>query len=262
MRKVLAVCWLPLLAGCLASGERAPVSNASPPASGSDPLVFVANGAGDFYTLSKGLTLAAAQSHLPLQIETVDWSLGRRRYLADHIDHDNHLLQGRRLAEQVVACHQACPARKIYLVGHSAGCAIVLPAAEALPPGSVERVILLAPSVCARYDLRPALRSTQDGIDVFYSNEDRFVLGLGMRVMGTSDRGCREAAGQYGFTPVIAGDADAALYARLHQHGWDPTVIWTGNDGGHYGCIKTTFLRAYVLPLIATKRTADVSIAS
>jgi pimeloyl-ACP methyl ester carboxylesterase len=250
MRKLLAVCWLPLLAGCLTGGEPAAVSHAAPPTSAADPLVFVANGAGDFHTLSKSLMLAAAQSHVPLRIETVDWSLGRRRYLADHIDHDNHLLHGRRLAEQVVACHQACPTRKIYLVGHSAGCAVILAAAEALPPQSVEGIILLAPSVCAKYDLRPALRSTQGGMNVFFSSEDSFVLGLGMRVIGTSDGGCREAAGQYGFTPVIADEADAALYARLRQHGWDPAVTWTGNDGGHYGTLKTGFLRAYLLPLI------------
>ncbi len=254
MRKWLLVCWLPLLAGCLASGERAADSNPPPPLSGAEAVAFVANGAGDFHTVSANLARVVAQTHTSLQIETVDWSLGRRRYLADHVDHANHLLHGQRLAAQVLAWRQACPARKIYLVGHSAGCAVILAAADALPPDSVERVVLLAPSVCAQYDLRSALRSARAGIDVFYSTEDRFVLGLGMSVVGTSDRGCRTAAGQYGFTPLIAGDADAALYSRLHQHAWDPAVLWSGNDGGHYGSIKTGFLRAYVLPLMNAEK--------
>ena len=253
MRKLISVCWLPLLAGCLASGERAAVSSAAPALSGAETIAFVANGAGDFHTLSENLTRVVAQTHTSLQIETVDWSLGRRRYLVDHIDHANHVLQGQRLAVQVLALRQAYPTRKIYLIGHSAGCAVILAAADALPPESIDHVILLAPSVCARYDLRPALRSTRNGIDVFYSDEDRFVLGLGMSVVGTSDRGCRVAAGQYGFTPVLADAADAALYSRLYQHAWDPAVLWSGNDGGHYGSIKTGFLRAYVVPFINAK---------
>jgi pimeloyl-ACP methyl ester carboxylesterase len=258
MRTLRSVCWLPFLAGCLASGERAEVSRAAPVMSGAEAIAFVANGAGDFHTLSANLSRVVAQTHTSLQIETIDWSLGRRRYLADHIDHANHLLHGQRLATQVLAFRQACPARKVYLIGHSAGCAVILAAANILPPESVDRVILLAPSVCARYDLRPALRSTRDGIDVFYSSEDTFVLGLGMSVVGTSDRGCRVAAGQYGFTHVITDEADAALYTRLHQHAWDPAVLWSGNNGGHYGSIRTDFLRAYVLPLVgATKCPAE-----
>jgi hypothetical protein len=114
----------------------------------------------------------------------------------------------------------------------------------------VDRIVLLAPSVCASYDLRPALRGARCGIDVFHSGRDRLILGLGMRVVGTADRGCRTAAGQYGFTPVVASPADAALYARLHQHPWDPVVQWSGNDGGHYGSNQAGFLRAYVLPLL------------
>ena len=70
----------------------------------------------------------------------------------------------------MTAYRQAYPGRKVYLVGHSAGCAVVLAAAERLPTDSVDRLILLAPSVCVTYDLRPALRTVRCGIDVFYSD--------------------------------------------------------------------------------------------
>ena len=135
-------------------------------------------------------------------------------------------------------------------MGHSAGCAVVLAAAELLPPQSVDRIILLAPSVCAAYDLRPALRTARDGIDVFHSNEDRLVLGLGVRIVGTTERSSRMAAGQGGFIPVVACPADAALYGKLRQHPWDPVVEWTGHNGGHFGNNEPGFLRAYVLPLL------------
>jgi pimeloyl-ACP methyl ester carboxylesterase len=185
-----------------------------------------------------------------LDVETFVWSRGYRRYIADQVDHDNHLQQGRVLAAQIGAYRAAYPANKIYLVGHSAGCAVVLHAAELQPPDSIDRIILLAPSVCATYDLRPALRAARCGIDVFHSEEDRWVLGLGVRIVGTAERQCRTAAGQTGFTPVIELPADAALYERLRQHPWNSAVEWSGHDGGHYGNHEAGFLRAYVLPLL------------
>jgi pimeloyl-ACP methyl ester carboxylesterase len=214
-------------------------------------VVFVANGSGDARTASTNLGQAVAEAAAPLQVEPFVWSLGSRRYLADHLDHANHLTQGRRLAAQVAAYRQACPGQRVFLVGHSTGCAVVLAAADVLPPGDVDRIVLLAPSACVTYDLRPALRAARRGIDVFYSSRDRVVLGLGMRIMGTSEGGCRMAAGQHGFTPVLAGPADAALYGKLRQHAWAPAVQWSGNDGGHYGSIQVDFLGAYVLPLLA-----------
>jgi pimeloyl-ACP methyl ester carboxylesterase len=221
-------------------------STAIPPAG----VVFIANGSGDFRTVSANLRQVVAETAIPLQIETLVWSHGWGRYVLDHVDHANHLSQGRWLAAHVTAYRQAYPERRVYLIGHSAGCAVVLAAAEALPRDSVDRIILLAPSVCVSYDLRPALRTAHQGIDVFHSSEDTVVLGLGMRLVGTAEGGCRTAAGQCGFTPVLTCPADAVLYGKLRQHPWDPIVAWSGHDGGHYGSNQAAFLRAYVLPLL------------
>jgi pimeloyl-ACP methyl ester carboxylesterase len=250
MRTLFLTCLASLLAGCSAVGYRTAASPALPPSQPPQGVVFVANGSGDFRTVSTNLSRVVAETGTPLQIETVAWSHGYGRYIADHTDHDNHLAEGARLAAQVAAYRQTCPGRKIYLVGHSAGCAVVLCAAERLPPGSVDRIILLAPSVCTEYDLRPALQAARGGIDAFTSEEDRVILGLGMRVVGTAERCCRTAAGQYGFTPVIECPADVALYRGLRQHPWDPVVAWSGNWGGHYGSNQPGYLRAYVLPLL------------
>ena len=88
-----------------------------------------------------------AQDQAPLELVTFVWSHGFGHYVSDHVDHVNQVEQGRRLAGYVAAARADCPGRAIYLVGHSAGCAVVLAAAEALPPGGVERIVLLAPSV-------------------------------------------------------------------------------------------------------------------
>jgi pimeloyl-ACP methyl ester carboxylesterase len=213
-------------------------------------VVFVANGSGDVQTASTNLSRVVAETSTPLQVVTVDWSHGYLRFLADHLDHANHLVQGRVLATQVTTYHRAHPDRRISLLGHSTGSAVVLAAAEILPKDSVDQIILLAPAVCTSYDLRPALAKARNGIDVFYSNDDRIILGLGMKIVGTAEGRCHKAAGQCGFTPVIAGPGDAALYDKLRQHKWDPLVEWSGHDGSHYGNNQPDFIRVYVLPLL------------
>jgi hypothetical protein len=56
-----------------------------------------------------------------------------------------------------------------------------------------------------------------------------------------------------GFRRLIATPGDAALYAKLAQHAWDPAVAWSGNRGGHYGGYQPGYLHAYVLPLLTGK---------
>jgi pimeloyl-ACP methyl ester carboxylesterase len=219
------------------------------PATAQD-VVFIANGSGDFRTVTAALCEAVAAERVPLQLETVPWSHGFGCYLSDHADHANHVAWGCRLAQAVAAYRRACPGAAVYLVGHSAGSAVVLAAAEALPPGSVERIVLLAPSVSADYDLRPALRCARCGIDTFRSRRDLLELGLGTSIAGTADRHWAPAAGRVGFRPVIVCPGDAELYTRLRQHSWDTVVAWTGNHGGHYGTQSVAFAQAYLLPLL------------
>ena len=262
MLKSVPAYLLPLIAGCCAGGVPAEVSccNACPgrpavlavPVPAGEGVVFVANGSGDYRSVSANLRQVVTETATPLQVETVPWSHGRWRFLSDHLDHGNHRTQGRYLATQVVAYRQSHPGCRVYLVGHSTGCAVILAAAEGLPVEGIDRVILLAPSVCVSYDLRPALRSARAGIDVFHSSEDIAILGLGMYVVGTAEGGCRSAAGLRGFNSVIACATDAALYKKLHQHPWSPAVAWSGHDGGHYGSNQPEFLRAYVLPLLTS----------
>jgi pimeloyl-ACP methyl ester carboxylesterase len=213
-------------------------------------VVFTADGAGGFGTTSSALRSAIAEEGLPLCVATVPWSHGFGRGLADQVDYGHARAEGACLAGEVLARRQSCPGGAIFLVGHSAGCAVVLAAAEALPPGSVDGIVLLAPSVSADYDLRPALCCARRGIDVFTSERDLLFLGLGTSLVGTADRRWSAAAGRVGFRPVAVTPEDFALYAKLRQHPWHSCVAWTGNPGTHYGCHFPRYLRAYVLPLL------------
>ena len=158
-------------------------------------------------------------------------------YLTDHKDHCNHLSQGRQLAAQVLAYRQAYPGRRVYLVGHSAGSAVVLAAADLLPPDSVDRIILLAPSVCESYDLRPALRTVRKSIEVFYSDEDWLILGMCMQIVGTAEGSCREAAGKCGFSPIVHSPGDAAFTVNCTS---TPGTRWSNGAGTTEATTATT----------------------
>jgi hypothetical protein len=213
-------------------------------------VVFGADGAGDFRCASTALRQAVGDAGLPVEVETFVWSHGYRRNLADQMDKRHALVQGQRLAWQVAACRQACPDLLIYLYGHSAGAAVVLAAAECLPPGSVERIILLAPALPANYDLRPALRASRQGIDVFCSHRDQCVPIVAFLELFKSGH-CTMPGSYEGFRPCGHPAEEEALYSKLRQYPWNPCLECFGHDGGHYGAYQQGFLHAFVLPLLS-----------
>lgn len=214
-------------------------------------VIFAVDGAGGFQATSQAVSQAVAEAHLTLVTLPVEWSHGWGRFLADQIDWAYSRECGCKLAGEIAAYRQAHPQGKVYIIAHSAGSAVALAAAEALPPDSIDRIILLSPSVASDHDLRPALHSAREGMDVFCSRRDTGQLGIGIALVGTADGcwGCT-AAGRVGFQPRIQCPEDPALYAKLRQHPWDPCLAWTGNRGGHYGGYRAEFLQAYVLPLL------------
>jgi pimeloyl-ACP methyl ester carboxylesterase len=216
----------------------------------SEGLVLVVDGAGDFRATSEALRRAVATARLPLRVVTFIWSHGPYRVFADQLDEEHALQEGHRLAETILAVRQSSPGRPIYVVAHSAGCAVGLAAASDLPPDSIQRMILFAPSVPADYDLRPALCCVRNELDVFTSLSDRWYLWASD--FFTSITRCRfcTAAGCAGFRPIILEPRDARLYQKLRDYPWQPTLIWTGHDGGHFGYYQQGHLRTIVLPLL------------
>jgi pimeloyl-ACP methyl ester carboxylesterase len=222
-------------------------------------VVFVVDGAGSFHATTKALQEAVAEACLPLQVVCVDWSHGFGRMVADHTDWCHSQEEGHRLAGQIASYRQSCPGSAIYLFAHSAGSAVALVAASDVPPDTIDRLILLAPSVSSNFDLRPALRGTREGIDVFYSDRDVFSLGFCVALVGTADgrRDC-PAAGRVGFQTPMETPGDAVLYAKLRQHAWEPCLLWTGNHGRHSGAKHQRFLQAYVLPLMDRRQSCPM----
>jgi len=246
-RSCWSVCCLLVLGGCAGVPTRIePVV----PVLDSRAVVLVVDGAGGYPSAYRAISNVVAEQRLALQIEPVNWNHGTGRFIADQVDTEYAVAAGQQLARQVCLLRKQAPDKPIYVVGHSAGTLVALAAGEALPPDTLERMVLLAPAVSRSYDLRPALRSSRRGIDVFCSERDWVYLGLGIRVLGTTDGRREAAAGRTGFVVPPPTAPDAALYARLHQHPWDCSLAWTGNDGGHADSYKPVYLRSRIIPLL------------
>jgi pimeloyl-ACP methyl ester carboxylesterase len=210
-------------------------------------IVFVADGGAGVHGPSGPLARLAESGCVPLCVEPVDWS-SKGRVFRDLHGHAHRCEQGQRLACKILGYLKEHPGCRIYLVGHSAGAAVVLSAAEGLPCDCVERIILLAPAVCSETDLRPALRCSRQGIDSFYSRKDR--LAMMLTVVGTSDGFFKSVAGWSGFSSAAEAGCDAALYQKLRQHTWEWSHCSLGHLGGHWGFTREAFLRTCVMPLL------------
>ena len=211
-------------------------------------IIFVANGSGDSTQVTENLCDVLSVTKWPLKVATTRWS-GFGGPSRDHNDVARHRGFGLLMACRIKEAQKACPGAKIYLMGHSSGTHVVLAAAESLPPGSVDRIVLLAPSVSCTYDLRRALKTSREGIDVYYSLHDG-VLDFAGDAFGTAD-GIRDvpAAGQVGFRCPPKSVPGAQLYLQLRQYPWRPGVYdATCNQGYHYGPTNYNFLRLVVLP--------------
>lgn len=238
---------LPLVVGCAASRPR--VACCIPqPARG---VVYVVDGAGAHDSAPRKLETSVLAMGLPLDVRPFPWSHGLGLGLADVLDVAHTRREGGRLAAEVVRCQRERPDLPVSLVGYSAGCAVVLAAAECLPADSLGRIVLLAPAVSSSYDLRPALASARGGLDAFISERDRLWLGFGTAIAGTSDGRHEPAAGRVGFQPPTVCPGEAWLADRLKQHPWSPYVAWTGHTGGHSGSLQPCYLQSFVLPLLA-----------
>jgi pimeloyl-ACP methyl ester carboxylesterase len=213
-------------------------------------VLFVADGAGDFRACSMSVRATAENDGWPLKVRTFVWSHGYMRSFADHVEYSYARERGRELADRVVQQKQQWPGVPVSLLGHSDGSGVVLAAAEQLPPETLDRIVLFAPSVSVDYDLRGALRGVRNGVEVFWSPDDRVYLGAFAVLGGAQDNESQSrTAGRYGFEPQNVTPEDTAMFGKLHQYEWNRTMIQTGNDGGHFGAYAPGHLKKFVLPL-------------
>jgi hypothetical protein len=221
-----------------------PAYAANPPAAlEPTPLtVFVCDGAAGFRGPSTALLKLACCGCVPMQVQVVKWSFGDGRMLSDLHGRARHRARGKELACRLLALRAGCPQARICLVSHSTGASVVLTASACVPPGTVDRIVLLAPALSSTYDLSPGLRASREGIDAFSSMGDGLLMGLFLA--GTADGYFfTPLAGWCGFkAPCDDGETHALYAAKLRQH--------TDCYRGHYACVQPDFVREQVVPLL------------
>jgi pimeloyl-ACP methyl ester carboxylesterase len=211
-------------------------------------IVFICNGSAAGTSVTENLTKVIAKHRLAINTDTIAWCRFGSQ-IQDHTDYLAQVYAAGCLAGKMADYHARWPKSKIYIIGHSAGSHIALLAAGKMPPNTVERVVLLAPSVSTCFDLRPALRASCKGVDCYYSFDDN-VVSVGTWKFGTADRLFVKSAGEIGFTRLPPNAPDAGLYQKVHHFPWVPEMAWTGNRGGHYGPTSEGFLEFFVLPVM------------
>lgn len=212
-------------------------------------VVIVVGGVGGIDVA--GFSAQLVLPHMGVKHEVIDfyWSHGKGQIIKDLQDTRHAMQKADELAWLIWYLKLFGPDRPIYLMGKSGGTGLALAAVEQLPPGMVERVILLSSAVSPTYDLRPALRATKKEIVNFYSPHDSFVLGWGTRKYGTIDGVHGPSAGLNGFQiPGNLSVSDRSLYDRLVQQPWHPGLIWEGHFGGHMGTSLPAFIAKEVAP--------------
>jgi hypothetical protein len=241
------------LAGLLLLGRAAlaspPVRHAKLSTAIPAGIVITVEGIGGIELLGSTISAACHKANMPHEVRRFVWSHGTGKFFKDLQDTQHLLRKAQELAVYLRELRAHDPDRPIYIIAKSGGTGLVLFALEAVPPNTVDRVILLSAAVSPSYDLRPALRASRHGIVSFNSPYDQVILNWGTRHFGTADRYYGPSAGLYGFVaPPKLDDEGRTLYTHLVQIPWHSRMLWQGHNGGHLGTGSTTFLAHEVAP--------------
>ena len=252
MTRLYGVLAAVMLCGQLAHGQdlRRPFGPPpGPPVAGCDgrTIVLIASGASEYLDLQDRLNDATENNPFPICMRVINWAtLEYTSY--NYQGQGVQVLGAARMAAQVLKIRQCNPGTPIVLMGHCAGARVVLLAAEQLPPGSVDRIILLSPAVTAWYDPRLALRASRCGIDMYYSSDDPNLQDK-ENYYGSSEGLPGPTAGRIGFLIKCKGPlANDPILLGLRQSNVAGCDFLA--DIGEYTTLNRSFLRRYIVPLI------------
>jgi len=153
------------------------------------------------------------------------------------------------LAKAIKSWRDRYPYGHLALVGHSAGCGVILGSLSRIDKTvRVENVVLLSPSISPDYPISPALRQIAGRLHLFFSDADTLWLGWRTGTFGNYDSVRSEAAGKIG---INLDHLDVAMRSKVVQHGYEPDFAELGNGGGHFGGLGRRFDEKVIAPLVA-----------
>ena len=175
-------------------------------------------------------------------------------YLANLTRVDRNRRRARDVMQEIIRYQDQFPGRPVHIVAQSGGAGVAVFAAEHLPPDrQIDGIVLLGGALSPHYNIAPALRRTRKGLLNYFSPKDYFVLNVGTRIFGTTDRRFTPACGCIGFArPEKLTAEDHELYSqKLHQLRWTQEMADTcQNWGGHLSSGGEAFLARYVSPWV------------
>lgn len=219
-----------ILGGCATGCSYRPI-----PQSSDRRVIFVPGVAGDGAWYDSIYNVCREQG---ITIQPWSWGAPKLFFFANFSDPRIHDQAEQKLARYLEQLPQGV--HRIDLIGHSAGCGVIL-GAVARSTRPVHTLILLAPSVSPGYDLNPTLNHVQNRIYSFYSEKDVTFLNWRTSYFGTYDGIKTPAAGHQGFKTTSE---------RLVQFPYDPAWVELGHDGSHFGSLAKAFVRQKVIPLL------------
>jgi len=198
--------------------------------------------------LYDGLEEALIQNGV-VDLRVFDWGAPAPLFVVNFQTTEIHDAAEKDLAARLSDWRRQKPRGRIDLVGHSAGCGVILGALGRLGTGvQVDHVVLLAASVSPGYNLAPALAHVKIRLDSFHSLNDVMALEWRTGTFGTYDNYNTPAAGHGGFQSATT--LPATLAGRFHQHPYNSVWSNLGNDGGHGGPVAHDFALQVVAPLL------------
>ncbi len=218
---------------------------------GSEAL-FVLDGVGRFQIGPLNVRRILREKSDPMATILVDWQFGLIGEIwTDLMWHRRNRLVGAKLARKLLAFRRTHPHTTIHMLAFSGGAGVSLFACEILRGRPlIDTLVLACPAMSPEYNLAPALRAVKRCY-ALVSRQDYYILGLGTRIFGTTDRRFTPAAGCIGFRrPADLPPEDVSLYARLREITWSPALKQLDHHGGHIGWVTLRFLSRHLLPLL------------
>lgn len=222
------------------------ISGCATKPAGPDVIFFLPGVAGDGLWYN-GLRDGLRDGGVSRQVITVSWGAPGPLFALNFSDKGIHDSAEQKLAKIVTEHRQKFPNGRIDLIGHSAGCGVILGAVGRLQEGSsIGRIVLISPSVSPTYDLNPVLGRCAS-LDSYHSTKDTTFLEWRTSHFGTYDRIKTKAAGNTGFSTSLT---HSELAPRFADQSYEPAFSDLGNDGGHFGGTARRFVQKKIAPLL------------
>ena len=225
--------------------------SASEPEVAEGDVIFVLDGVGGFQFAPLLVRRALREIGEPIPTAMYRWQGGLVGEIwTDLMWHSRNRVMGARLARRIRRFRRAHPDRKIHLLAYSGGAGVAVFACEYLKQPSIETMILACPAISPTYNLARALRHVTRAY-ALTSVRDRFLLGIGTTLFGTTDRVNTPAAGMVGFRlPEDISEEDRLEYDKLRQICWEPSLRQVKHHGGHTGWLMPDVLRSHLIHLL------------